>query len=173
MKKIQYFVLCSWVILALSCSNNKEFVPIYKAQIDGNGDWINCNTIGKYWGYTGDYCSKSDSINQYTFGFSKLFSEISPNPIKKVKVSVWVKLSDLSKKSVLFISIDDSNNKNIFWSGHDLVPVVKEVNKWYKMEIEENISEVNTEGAKIGICVLNSNKDIVYVDDYEIQFFTE
>jgi hypothetical protein len=174
MKKIQYLILATLTMLIFSCSdgNEKKFTPTFKGDIDG-GDWINSNTIGKFGGHTGDDCSKSDSLNQYSYGFSKLFSEISPDQVKRVKVSVWIKLMDLNKKSVLFISIDNSENKNIFWSGHDINPSVKETNKWYKVEIDEDLSKIKTEGAKIGICVLNTNKDIVYVDDYNIQFFTE
>jgi len=172
MKKIQYLVLGALTMLVFSCSNNKTFFPTFKGDIDG-GDWINSNTIGKFGGHTGDNCSKVDSINQYSYGFSKLFSEISPNPIKKVKVSVWVKLEDISKKTSLVISVSGKDNKNIYWAGHEVNSVVKEANKWYKFEVEEALPDFDAEGVHIETYLLNVNKNIDYVDDFEIKFLSE
>jgi hypothetical protein len=112
-------------------------------------------------------------LNEYSLGLSKAFSEISPNPVKHIKVSVWVKLTDLAKKSSLVVSVNGPDNKNIFWSGHDLNTVVKESGKWTKFETEDILTDVNTDSAKVGIIVWNPNKDVVYIDDYEIQFLPE
>ncbi|NTW32363.1 MAG: hypothetical protein HGB12_07025 [Bacteroidetes bacterium] len=174
MKKIQYLFLSALAILIFSCSSNNEneFTPVYNGNIDG-GDWINSQTIGNYGGYTGDRCSKVDSVNEYSFGLSKLFNEISANPVNKIKVSVWVKLSDLNKKSTLVVSVKGTDNKNLLWSGHDLNPLVKEAGKWTKIEVEDVLTNINTEGAIAGIYVWNSNKNTVYIDDYKIQFLPE
>lgn len=172
MKKIQYLVLGALTMLVFSCSNNKQFFPTFKGDIDG-GDWINSNTIGNFGGHTGDHCSKVDSINQYSYGFQKLISEISPDPIKKVKISVWVKLENLTKKTNLVVSVSGKNNKNIFWAGPDVNPMVKEANKWYKFEIEEVLPDFDADGARIETYILNPNKNIAYVDDFEISFSGE
>lgn len=173
MKKIKYFVLGTLIMLVLSCSNNKEFVPVYRGQID-EGEWINTHTVGKFGGVKKDYCSKIDSVNQYSYGFKKLISEISPDPIKKVNVSVWVKINDTNKKTSLVISLDNKDGKNIFWSGHEVNPITKETNKWYKIDVLDVFPEdYEIDGAVIGVYVWNPNNDIVYVDDFEISFPTE
>lgn len=172
MKKIQYLVLIALTILVFGCKDNKTFFPTFKSGIDG-GDWINSNTIGKYWGFTGNNCSKVDSINQYSYGFWKLISEISPTPIKKVKISVQVRLNDLTKKTVFVVSVSSPKNKNIFWIGHDVNPVVKEANKWYKFEVEEVLPDFDAEGAHIETYLWNPNNNIAYVDDFEICFLGE
>jgi hypothetical protein len=172
MKKIQYFALAALTMLVFGCSNNKEFVPVFRGNIDG-GDWINSNTIGNFGGHTGDHCSKVDSVNQYSYGFSKFFNEISLNSIKRVKISVWVKLEDLNKKTSLIISISGKDNKSIFWTGHELNSVVKETNKWYKLEVEDVLPEFDREGAHIETYIWNTNKNIAYVDDFEIRFVEE
>ena len=59
MKKIQYLVLGTLTMLVFSCSNNNEFIPTFKGNIN-SGDWIGSNTVGKFGGHTGDYCSKVD-----------------------------------------------------------------------------------------------------------------
>ena len=171
MKKILFLVLGVFTLLVFSCSNNKEFVPVYKGSID-KGDWISCQTIGKFGGVTGDYCSKIDSINQYSYGFGKFINEISQNSIKKVKINVWVKLEDLTKKTQLVVSLG-KDNKNIFWNGHDVSPFIKETNKWYKVEVEDTFGELETKGAYIEIYLFNPNKNIAYVDDFEINFLEE
>ena len=171
MKKIYYLGLTVLTLLIFSCSEKKEkgFVTTFKGSIDG-GDWVNINTIDYYGGNTGDCCSKVDSADQYSFGFCKLVSEISPNPIKKVEVSVYVKLADLVKKSVLVVSVIDKNNKNIFWEGRDLNPAVKEINKWYKFSTEVGLPDFENDGSKISIYVWNPNRNVTFVDDYEIRF---
>ncbi len=171
MKKIPFLVLGVLTIFVLSCSNNKEFAPTYKGQIDG-GDWINSHTIGNFGGFTGDRCSKVDSINQYSYGIRKLVKEISPKPIKKIKTVVWVKLEDLNKKMILVVSLG-KENKNIVWNGHDINPLVKETNKWYKIAFEDVFPEYDLEGTQIEAYVFNPDKNIAYVDDFEISFFEE
>ena len=169
MKKISYLISGVLIILLFSCSNNKDFSPTFKGYLD-EGDWINPHTIGKYGGVKGDYCSKVDSINQYSYGFKKLFSEISPNVITKIKASVWIKLNDLTKKVVFVISVSGKDNKNIYWAGHDVNASIKEVNNWYKYEIEEVLPDFESEGARIDIYVFNPNNNIAFVDDFEISF---
>lgn len=130
-------------------------------------------TIGKYGGHNGDYCSRVDSANQYSYGFGKFVSEISSNPIKKVKESAWVKLTDLNKKIKFVVAINDKNNKNIFWAGHEINPIAKEVNKWYKIEIEDTFPEFESNGAHFETYIWNPDNNVAYIDDIEIQFFEE
>jgi len=172
MKKINYFIFAAAIILIYSCSEKKEFLTTFKGSIDG-GDWINPNTIGKFYGYTGDYCSKIDTVNQYSYGFRKTISEFSQNPIKKIKVSVWVKLEDLSKKTPLVISVTGKDNKNIYWAGHDVNPSIKEANKWFKFEVNDSLPDFDPNGAHIETYVWNPNKNVAYVDDFEISFSAE
>jgi hypothetical protein len=160
-------------MMVFACSNYKEFNSVFNGNIDKGGDWINSQTIGNYGGYTGNNSSKVDSVNQYSYGFSKSFNEISPNPVNRIKVSVWVKLTDLNKKSILVVSVNGPDNKNLLWSGHDLNPSVKETGKWTKIEVEDVLTNINTDNATVGIFVWNPDKNTVYVDDFKIQFLPE
>ncbi|MFH0866702.1 MAG: hypothetical protein V1904_10940 [Bacteroidota bacterium] len=173
MKKLYYPLLGIIIFLFAGCSNNSDFDPTYKCDMDAKGDWINCKTIGKFSGVTGDYCSRVDSNYEYSFGFSKLVSEISPDPIKRIKATVWVKLTDLDKKCSFVVSVNGHDNKNIFWSGHDINPLVKKVDEWVKIEVEDVLPDFDSEGASVGILVWNLNKTTAYVDDYEIRFLKE
>lgn len=171
MKKIQYLTLVAVATFFLSCSN-KKFDPTFKSDIGNKGEWINVQTIGKFGGHEDDYCSKLDSINEYSYGFKKLVSEISPFPIKKVKVSCWVKLEDLTKKVSFVVSLD-ANNKSVFWIGNEINPLVKEPNKWVKVEFENAFPEYNPSETTFGTCVWSVDKKIVFVDDIEIKFSGE
>jgi len=166
MKKFQYLVLGTLTLLIFSCSNKKEFVPTFNGK-----DWGINSTIGKYGGHTGDFCSKIDSINQYSYGFGKLLSEISPDPIKTVKASVWVKLEHLDKNIKLVLAITGPTHKTILWKGHEINSVAKEVNKWYEFEVEEALPDFDAEGAYIEIYVWNPDKNVAYVDDLEVKFY--
>jgi hypothetical protein len=172
MKRMCYFAITAITILSLSCSDKKTFVPTFNGNIDG-GDWVNANSVGKFGGHTGDNCSKVDSICQYSFGFYKLLSEISPDPIKKVKISVWLKLEDLSKKSTLVIALKGKDGKNVSWAGHDVNSVIKETGKWYKFEIEDVLPNYDMNGTTIEIYIFNPNKGVTYVDDWEMRFLGE
>jgi|GEM_PF-1650283 len=175
MKKIQCLLFCTLITMLISCSNNNNFVATYKADINGKGDWINSRTIGKFGGATGgEYCSKIDSSFEYSYGFSKLLNEISPNLVKRIKVGVSVKLDKLDKKSFLIVSVNGPNNEKIYWTGHELTSIAKETGKWYKLNVEDVLPNgYKPEGASVGIYVWNPNKNVVYVDDYVIQFLPE
>ena len=162
-------------MLVVSCSNNgnKSFVPTFKADFEGGGDWINSYTIGKFGGVTGEYCSKVDSVNQNSYGLSKLVSEISSYPILRVKINLSVKLASLSKKALLVISLTDKNNKCLYWSGTEVNPVVKEANKWYNFESEQKFPDFDSSGSNIRIYLWNPNNNEAYIDDFKIQFFEE
>lgn len=169
MKKIQYLVLGALAMLVFSCSDNREFAPTFKGDIDG-GDWINIYTIGKYWGYTGEYCSRIDSVNRDSYGFRKLTSEISQNPIRRVKISTWVRLENLNNNVNLILSVSGKDSKNIYWESFAINPVIKEANKWFKFEKDMVIP---AEGFKIESYVTNLGKNNAYIDDFEIRFFGE
>lgn len=170
MKKLPYLIFTAISVIIFSCSQKKDFAPVYKGSIEG-GDWINIHTIGYYGSsHTGDCSSKIDSANQYSYGFCKILSEISENPIKKLNVSVWLKLADINKKVPLVVVITDKNNKNIYWEGRDINPAVKEVNKWYKFSSEYELPKYENEGTKVSIYVWNPNKNNAFVDDFELKF---
>ncbi|MFA6923215.1 MAG: hypothetical protein WC223_03085 [Bacteroidales bacterium] len=171
MGKTKYLILVVATTCFFSCSN-KKFNPTFKSNIGNNGEWINMQTIGKFGGHEDDICSKIDSLNPYSYGFQKLMSEISPNPIKKVKVSCWIKLENLTQKIGLVVSLD-ANNKNIFWIGHEINPLIKETNKWFKVEFEDKFPEFKPNETNVGIYVWNNNKNIAFVDDIEIKFLEE
>jgi hypothetical protein len=173
MKNIMFFLFITALLAVAGCNNNSDFVATYKCDVNGKGDWINCKTLGNYGGVKGDYCSKVDSSNEYSLGFSKLMSEISPHQIKRISVSVWVKLTDLSKTSSLVVQVSNANNENILWSSHDLNPLVKDVNQWCRIDVEDVLPDYETEGARAGIYVWNPNKTMVYIDNYEIRFLQE
>ena len=173
MKKFCYFTFAVLTALVFGCSDKKGFVTTFKGGIE-EGDWINTNTIGyNGGGHTGDLSSKVDSANQFSFGFSKLISEISDNPVKKIKISVWVKLENLEKKVALVIAITDKDNKKIFWESQDVNPDVKEINKYSKISAEFKLPEFKNEGALARVYVWNPNGNVANVDDFEIQFLEE
>lgn len=172
MKKICYFTLAALTALVFGCSDKKGFVTTFKGSIEG-GDWINTNTGYNGGGHTGDLSSKVDSVNQFSYGFSKLISEISDKPIKKIKISVWVKLENMEKKVALVVALTDKNNKQIFWESQDVNPDVKEINKYSKISTEFKLPDFENEGTLARVYIWNPNGNVANVDDFEIQFLEE
>lgn len=159
------------MLLFVGCSNNNDFTATYKCDIGAKGDWVNFTSVDAYGGMDDEYCSKVDSANEYSFGFRKLINEISFSPIKRIKVGVSVKLEDITKKCMLVVVIVGPNNENIFWSGHDLNPMVSEANKWCTIDVEDVLPEYKADGASACIYVWNPNKNVAYIDNFEIKFF--
>jgi hypothetical protein len=173
MKKIKLYTFAAIAMFIGSCSNFNNYVPTFKSNFNLKGDWINYATIGKFGGANGEYCSKVDSIHDYSYGFSKAVSEISPKDIKKIKVSLKVKLTDIKKKLLLVVSVFGPENKNYFWSGHDLHKMVSKVNEWTTINTEDLIPDFDAKDASVGVLVWNPNKTTAYIDDYEIRFLNE
>lgn len=170
MKNSMFFLFAIVLLAVEGCYNNNDFVVKYKCEANGNGDWINCHTLGNYGGVNGEYCSRVDSTHEFSLGFRKLLSEVSPERIRKISVSVSVKLMDLGRSSSLVVQVSNAKNENVFWSSHELPPMVEDADKWCSIEVTDILPEYEREGAKASIYIWNPYKTTVYVDNMEVKF---
>jgi hypothetical protein len=115
-----------------------------------------------------------DGENSYSATYETLIAEIDPTGLafKTVVIDAHVLATSKNVDYVLVVSINDANDKNIFWQGKDIKNDAYGINTWYK----ETFSCIIKESAvlkpenKISVYLWNRAKNRIYVDDVSISF---
>ena len=176
MKRI-FFCLITLVILA-SCSEEKsekknvEHDDLYFFNdFENVKGWGDALTITKGLAHSGKYFSKTDSINQFSYGFKSIKNSISEKDLKKVTVNVWILAKDPNTKAVLVTQIL-RNDSNFNWQKSSIKNFIVQPSTWVNMKASFNLPKDIKPKDKILIYVWNSNeKAEVDVDDFEVQFY--
>lgn len=125
------------------------------------------NTSEKY--FSGNKSYKMDNTMEYGFGIKKKANEISNYSIPE-GVNVDFKFLMPDSASVLYVlSIDDNNNKNVYWEGKPLV--CNDKKNWNSVSFSFNIKPeyINPENT-INIYFWNRDKKEFYVDDLSVDY---
>lgn len=130
------------------------------------------------WGLTdqnknsGEYALKLDTVQPYSYGFKIKIKDISKKPVRKVKYSGYCLLTNTNAKGNLVFSISGVDKPNIFWLGLKIEDKVKEANKWGKIsgEVDLSINQLNNPENTIDMYFWNTSKEIVFADDFELEF---
>jgi hypothetical protein len=177
-KNLPYVLLLSVILVFAACSGNKSDKyqggpgSVLISSDMENLAWTNMHTLSKEKAYSGKFSSKIDSVNQYSFGLSNTFNNLSDTLPTSVDVSVWVYFPETKIKSSLVISID-SVSKNIFWKGVPLADSVKAANQWQEIKVSFEIPKKIMPTDNIKIYVWNNEKRTFYVDDIKFLFRME
>ena len=174
-KNLQYVLLLLIVLVFASCSGNKsgngEVEPgsiLVSSDLE-NLSWMNQNTLSKDVAHSGMFSGKLDSLNQFSFGFSNTFNNLSDTIPTSVDVSVWIYYPQLKISSSIVISID-SVGKNIFWKGFPLNDSIKAVNQWQEVKVTFEIPKKVMPTDNVKIYVWNTDKRTFYMDDMRLLF---
>jgi hypothetical protein len=137
--------------------------------------WGEALTIVKGNAYSGQYYSKIDSVNKYSYGFKLEKNAISDKQLKKVSVDVWVRTSDVNTKSLLVAQITRKTAKRdstIYWEKSEIRKFKLQPSEWINVKSSFDLPKELQPKDKILLYVWNSDgKSEVDVDDMEVQFY--
>jgi len=156
------------VLFVSSCSNDEKVT--FNSSIEG---WtLGYNSIYTGDGHSGKLCSKTDSLNPYSFGFVYPIKDISKNKLTKADFSAWVKVENIKNEISLVASIwSDKKNSQLQWVGINVSEQIKTINKWTLVKGEIIFSKDLPDDAVIKFYVWSPKADVAFIDDFEIIFY--
>jgi hypothetical protein len=174
-KNLPYLLLLVIIIVFSACSGNKSDKGagepgsrLVSCDMENLG-WMNLQTLSKDVAHSGKFATKVDSLNEYSFGLSNTFNNLSDSLPTSVDVSMWMFFTQLKTKSSVIISID-SVNKNIFWKGISITDSIKAASQWQEIKVNFEIPKKIMPTDNIKIYVWNNEKRAIYMDDLKLLF---
>lgn len=172
MKNSIYLLLILFAAFALtSCEEKKSSLSFFN-DFDNSKPWSLDTTIIRGNAHSGEYAIKVGVPREYSIGFKMKCKEISSNPLKKIKVSVWVNLSDILSEAVLVTGINSVSTPNIFYDSKPLKSIVKQNDKWTEVTAEYfiNKGEINKPENTVLVYIWNKGLKPILMDDLKISF---
>jgi hypothetical protein len=176
MKNIFLFVLSAIMLFSCGKSGRKAimFSNDFEKVIGTSYDPDNA----KFWGspvslvkgvaHSGEYASKMDSSNTYSFGFKSIIKNIKKDAPIKIKVKLWVYAGQPNPDATLVVDINN-NGKSKYWKNAALSGVSKG-REWTECSASFDIPTNINVNDEVKIFVWNPNMQLLYIDDFEISF---
>lgn len=165
-----FFYLFVALLFITSCSNDEKVT--FSCSIDQNYGWVQgYNSIYNGDGHSGNMCSKIDSINPFSFGFTYLIKNINKKSFTKATFSAWVKVENIQNGINLVVAItSDNGKKQLQWVGYRIAEFVKTPNQWTIVNGEIQIPENLPDDAQISFYAWSPKGESGFIDDFEIIF---
>ncbi len=169
-----YTLLLVSVILFASCAKDKKNELEFFNDLENVKGWTggknNEESIVKGLAHSGQYISKTDSVFQYGFGFRINLSDLAEQPVKKVKASIWVNVTDIRSDAGLVVALD-SAGKNILWASKPIKGFVKKTDEWTEVISEVEFPQMKTsKDYTVTAYIWNTGKFPVLSDDIRVEF---
>ena len=168
MKKNLYLLLAVTLLLA-SCSHPKQRGLTFVNDFESVKGWSDV-LLATGPVHSGKFSNRLDSLHPYGLTFSLPFKNITPLHLRKVKVSMWVYLTEGANGS-LVMDVKTPERSTVFWAGEDFTKHAQP-GSWQKVSVEFSLqnNSFNVPTNIIGIYPWNSGKKEFYIDDVEIEF---
>jgi hypothetical protein len=184
MKNLLFIILAG--MLLFSCSNssqnsNSPSASQEQSQVVITNDmenaaaiipsWINESTVVKMENgsaHSGEFVSKVDDKNLYTYTYRENFNNINEKLPKRVVVNGWISSPDAAKGLGLIMDINEKNVSQI-WKSLSLTKVIETPNKWFEFTAYFPIDKPIKPNYQIKIYGYSGQK-VAYFDDFKITF---
>jgi hypothetical protein len=169
-----YSILLVSVILLVSCSGEQSNDFVFSNDLENVRGWAgaqnNEHTVRKGEAHSGKYLSKTDSVYQYGFTYRIFLSQVSSDPINKLKASTWVKINDEKANADLVIALD-SVGKSISWSSIPISEFVRKTDEWKNVTYEVQWPELkSSKDYMVTVFIWNRGRADVFADDIRVEF---
>ncbi len=136
---------------------------------EGNLFWGQNQTITDETSFSGIHSSRTGNGNNFSITFEYPLKLIPDSVNNTINIGLKIKQMSLNHKAKLAFQANGENIKS-YWQDFDLKGQVSKINTWsdfnHKFIIPDSIKEADL----IKIYVYNTSKEIIYVDDFEIEF---
>ncbi|NVO19682.1 MAG: hypothetical protein HXX13_08280 [Bacteroidetes bacterium] len=133
--------------------------------------WVNEKTICKMENgkaHSGDFVSKVDDVNIYTYAYREYLMNISKKLPKAIYVSGWVNSPNPAETLCMILDIGDGKTP-LLWKSYYLKSIVTEPNKWFEFRAGFNIDKPIKPEYLLKIYGASGGK-VAYFDDFKITF---
>lgn len=149
----------------------KDSANYIKNDLECYDGWIGANVypLDTVDAHSGTHSFETKPVTAiYSITFSKKLSELSKTPVKKFKVSLWVKTADAGAKGSYVLSIEKGPNTLAYFS-FDL-PAPAKTNEWFQITGDADIPRAFDADAIVKIYFWNKGQSSIRIDDFEISF---
>jgi len=187
MKSIFLLVIISIGLIASGCSNSgnnsqtSQEQPKQKEVVIFN-DMENAGAIIPSWNnektvvsmsapakaHSGEFVSKVDENEIYSYSYAELFKNINNVVPKKVIVNGWVNCAEYNEGLIIAMDVNE-NNKSVIWKGNPITSQINTQNEWHEFTTEFLIDQAVTPDYQIKIFAFGARKT-AYFDDIKITF---
>ena len=153
------------------CGKNSNDLTFFN-DFENIKPWFIDSSVTKGNAHSGEYAVKTGLPHEFSLGFHMKCKEISKNPLKKIKVSVWVNLSDTMTDAVLVTGINSPQTPNVLYDGKPLNKIVRQKDKWSEITAEYfiNKGDLNQAENLILVYIWNKGSHPVLMDDLKVSF---
>jgi len=185
MKNILFFVLIMMVTSSCTNSGNnpeatqeqpkQKEVVIFNDMENAAGmipSWQNEKTVqampAPAKAHSGEFASKVDKDNLYSYAYGELFKNINNVVPKKIIVNGWVYCAEYNEGLIIGMDIND-NGKSIIWKGNPITSQINSQNEWHEFTTEYSIDQPVQLENHNKIFAFGGGKT-AYFDDLKITF---
>lgn len=118
--------------------------------------------------HSGEFVTKVDKENLYSYGYGELLKNINNVTPKKVIVNGWANCPEYIEGLIIAMDIT-SDNKSVIWKGNPISGQIRTQNEWHEFTTEFIIDQPITEDLYIKIFAYGEGKT-AYFDDFKITF---
>ena len=133
--------------------------------------WINEVTVikmDKIKAHSGEYASKIDQTNLYSYAFGEKFENIFEKLPKRVIVNGWYYMPEQNEKAGIVMDINENGETKI-WKSYNFFSDNPTINQWNEYTAYFSIDQPIKPNYHIKIYAYSGKKDI-YLDDFKITF---
>jgi hypothetical protein len=174
MKKFTGILACALIVILSSCSNERTKSKLIFSYDNEDNYWSPNASVVKFAdAHSGNSANKINKQNPYSGVFDIKANEISAKRLQYAKISAWFLMTgNNSEQNLVFDVRDAATQKSYEWISKDAMEFAKGMNQWCKVTLEVDLRQAgrgNLDRAyRIYAC--NGKDDVVYVDDFEIEF---
>ena len=169
MKRNLFFVTIAVIVFMLTSCSEPQEPTVIKNSVDEVAGWgMNYSTLSQVKVHSGTLSSRVDSVNQYSVGYKDFVKNFKVENVSKIRYSAWVLVETVPSSVSLVGALGDGVNKPIAWVGIEVRDKIKNPNEWVRIEGEISVPEEYAENIKFNTYLFSPNKEVAYVDDFEI-----
>jgi hypothetical protein len=162
-----------FLILGISACSDEPARPemTYFTDFESEAGWMNDERLTKAGGaHSGQWYVSSGEFVPFTPSFKVKASTVSRHPLRKAKVSAWVKAAAIPAKVQLVLSAE-ANGISIYWKSKPLDKSLRSADTWTEIS-EEFVIPAGSFGPdnSVNIYLWSQDKSVIGLDDVTISF---
>lgn len=156
------------ISISVSCRNaSKHSVSQDFENVAG---WFDTSKLNKGKGHSGAYFTHTGAGVEYGQTFALKMADITQNPIRRIDMGAWVRISEPAATARLVLSIE-SKDSTVFWQAIDTESASPKPGEWTRLFFTYDLPEGMLPDYTIKMFLWNRSNKTVDADDFDIHFY--
>ncbi len=155
-------------MLILAC--HKKVKHSFNQDFEKTFGWYHGTKLTKGKGHSGNYFTHAGPGQEYSQAFSSILGDITQNPIRRIDMGAWIRISEPSAIARLVLSIE-SKDSTVFWQAIDTEPASPKPGEWTRFFFTYDLPEGMQSDYTVKMFLWNQSNKTVDADDFDIHFY--